>query len=354
MRRREFITMIGGAVAAWPLAARAQQADRMRRIGVLMGVPQADLEGQRWMRKFIQTLRDEGWKNGTNVQIDLRFSRDVIQMRTFGKELIDLQPDVIHVTTGIATGEVVRQTSTIPVVFSRVNDPVALGFVDSLMLPGRNATGITNIEPSLPDKWLGLLKEIAPRISHVTALFNPATAYQLNQRWGQLEAAAAALGLKIEQAPVASNGEIENAIAALAEIQAGLIMIPDKFFNLPRTLLIITQAARHRVPAIYPFRDFVDAGGLASYAVDLPDLQRRGALRRSHLEGAHAGGVAGTVADQIRACHQCQDGQGTRHHHPAEAVGSRRRGDQIILRARMAAASESERTTEILTVGRTT
>src|SRR5690242_12885769 len=209
MKRRAFITMIGGAAAAWPVAAGAQQADRMRRVGMLMGVPQADLEGQRWVRKFIQTLRDAGWRNGTNVQIDLRFSRDVIQMRTFAKELIELQPDVIHVTTGIATGEVVRQTSTIPIVFSMVNDPVALGFVDSLMLPGRNVTGITNIEPSLPEKWLGLLKEIVPQISRATALFNPATAYQLNQRWGQMQTAAAALGLKIEQAPVKDNAELE-------------------------------------------------------------------------------------------------------------------------------------------------
>jgi putative tryptophan/tyrosine transport system substrate-binding protein len=282
MRRREFITMIGAA-AAWPFAAGAQQADRVRRIGVLMGVPQADLEGQRWVRKFIQTLRDEGWRNGTNVQIDLRFSRDVVQMRGFAKELIDLQPDVIYVTTGIATGEVMRQTTTIPVVFGMVNDPVSLGFVDSLMLPGRNATGFTNIEPSLPEKWLELLKEIAPRTSRAAALFNPASAYQLNQRWGQIEAAANALGLKVERAPVTSNGEIEKTVGDLGEAQAGLIMIPDQFFNLPRTLLIIAQAARHRVPAIYPFRDFVDAGGLASYAVDLPDLQRRAALYVDHI-----------------------------------------------------------------------
>jgi putative ABC transport system substrate-binding protein len=204
-------------------------------------------------------------------------------MRTFAKELIGLQPDVIHVTTGIATNEVLRQTTTIPVVFGMVNDPVALGFVDSLMLPGRNATGFTNIEPSLVEKWLGLLKEISPQSSRAAALFNPATAYQLNQRWGQLEAAATALGLKIERAPVTSNAEIENTIATLGEAQAGLLMIPDQFFNLPRTLLVIAQAARHRVPAIYPFRDFVDAGGLASYAVDLPDLQRRAALYVDHI-----------------------------------------------------------------------
>jgi putative ABC transport system substrate-binding protein len=283
MRRREFITMIGGAAAAWPFAAEAQQADRVRRIGVLMGLPQADQEGQRWVRKFIQTLRDAGWRNGSNVQIDLRFSADVRQMRAFGKELIDLQPDVIHVTTGIATGEVVRQTKTIPVVFSMVNDPVALGFVESLMLPGRNATGITNIEPSLPEKWLELLKEIAPRTSRVAAMFNPASAYLLNQRWTQLEAKAAELGLKIERAPVVSNPEIEKTIVELGENNGGLIMVPDQFFNLPRTLQIIALTTRHRVPAIYPFRDFVDAGGLASYAVDLPDLQRRAALYVDHI-----------------------------------------------------------------------
>src|SRR4051794_27479746 len=147
-------------------------------------------------------------------------------MRGFAKELIDLQPDVIHVTTGIATGEVLRQTTTIPVVFSMVNDPVSLGFVDSLMLPGRNATGITNIEPSLPEKWLELLKEIAPRTSRVAALFNPASAYLLNQRWPQLETTAAALGLKIERAPVVSNPEIETAIAGLGETRGGLIMVP--------------------------------------------------------------------------------------------------------------------------------
>ena len=278
MRRREFIAMIGGAAATWPLAASAQQTDRMRRVGVLMGVPQADLEGQRWMRKFVQTLRDAGWRNGTNVEIDLRSSRDVVQMRTFAKELIDLQPDVIHVTTTIATGEVLRQTTTIPVVFSMVNDPVALRFVDSLMLPGRNATGFTNIEPSLAEKWLELLKELAPRTSRVAALLNPGSAYPLNRRWEQLEATAAALGIKIERAPVVNNAEIEKTIVALGQTQGGLIMVPDQFFNLPRTQLIISLSAQHRVPAIYPFRDFVDAGGLASYAVDLPDLQRRAAL----------------------------------------------------------------------------
>jgi len=204
-------------------------------------------------------------------------------MRTFGKELIELQPDVIHVTTGIATGEIVRLTSTIPVVFSMVNDPVALNFVDSLMLPGRNVTGITNIEPSLPEKWLGLLKEIAPRISRVAALFSPATAYQLNQRWPQMETAAAALELKIEQMPVKDNAEIEKTIADLGAAKGGLIMIPDRFFTLSRTQLIIEHTTRHRVPAIYPTRDFVDAGGLASYAVDFPDLQRRAALYVDHI-----------------------------------------------------------------------
>jgi putative ABC transport system substrate-binding protein len=278
MRRRRFITLLGAA-AAWPLSAGAQQPARMRRIGVLMGLPQTDLEGQWWMSKFIQTLRDAGWVNGVNVQIDLRYSRDIVHAGTLAKDIIEQQPDVIHVTTGRTTGEVLRQTSTIPVVFSMVNNPVMLGFVDSLMLPGRNATGFTNIDPALPDKWLELLKEIAPDTNRAALLFHRSTFGQVEARWPQIEATAAALGIKVEQPTIRDNADIEKAIAALGESrQAGLIMLPDPFFNLPRTLQIIALTTRHRVVAVYPSRDFVDAGGLASYAVDFPDLERRAAL----------------------------------------------------------------------------
>jgi putative ABC transport system substrate-binding protein len=275
MRRREFITLLGAA--AWPFAASAQPAAPMRRIGVLIGLPQSDLEGQRWVRKFIQAMRDAGWRNGTNIQIDLRYARDLEQMRMIAKQFAELQLDVIHVTTGLATAEVVRHTTTIPVVFSMVNDPVISGFVQSLERPGRNATGFTNIDSGLPGKWLELLKEIEPRVRHVALLHNPLTA-QLQQRWLQFELPAASLGIMVQAAPVRETAEIEKTIAALGQNpHVGLVMIPDSFFNLPRTQLIISLAARHRVLAVYPFRDFVNAGGLASYAVDFPDLQARAA-----------------------------------------------------------------------------
>lgn len=286
MRRREFMALLGAA--AWPLSANAQPAAKMRRIAVLMGLPQTDLEGQRWMRRFVQTLRDTGWRNGANIEIDLRYARDPAQMRMFALAQIELQPEVMHVTTTLATAEVLKLTRTIPVVFSMVNDPVALGFVDSLTLPGRNATGFTNVEPSLPEKWLELLKEMSPRINRVAVLFNPATGWQMQRRIGQIEASAAALGITLDQATVRDNAEIEKAVGALADNpQAGLILAPDPFFNLPRTLLVIAQAAKHRVPAVYPTRDFVNAGGLASLAVDFTDLQRRAALYVDHiLKGA--------------------------------------------------------------------
>jgi putative ABC transport system substrate-binding protein len=170
-----------------------------------------------------------------------------------------------------------RQTTTIPVVFSMVNDPVASGFVEKLEQPGRNATGFTNIDPGLPGKWLELLKEIEPRVRHVALLHNPMTG-QLQNRWLQFELPAVSLGITVQAAPVRETAEIEKTIAALGQNpHVGLVMIPDSFFNLPRTQLIVSLTARHRVLAVYPFRDFVNAGGLASYAVDLPDLQSRAA-----------------------------------------------------------------------------
>jgi putative ABC transport system substrate-binding protein len=272
MRRREFITLVGGA-AAWPLAARAQPRDRMRRIGILMGLPASDSEGQRWLNSFIQALRELGWRNGTNVQIDLRWTGDIDKMRTAAIELVSLQPDLIHVTTALATAEVLRQTRTIPVVFSVVNDPIALGFTQS-----SNATGFSNIAPELGRKWLELLKEIAPRITRAVMLFNPVPGSQSEDQLGQLGVIAKSLGTTIEPTPVRNIAEIEKTLEALGrDSQAGLIIVPDPFFNLTRSGLISSLASRYRVVAVYPARDFVSAGGLVSYAVDLPDLQRRAA-----------------------------------------------------------------------------
>jgi putative ABC transport system substrate-binding protein len=182
MRRRDFIALMMGSPATWPIAVGAQPRERMRRIGLLIGLAQADQEGQRWQRKFIQTLRDAGWRNGTNVQIDLRFARDLDQMRAFSKELVELQPDVIHVATTLATAEVLRQTQTIPVVFSMVNDPVEMGFVQSPPKPDGNATGFTNISPGLGGKWLELIREMDPRIKHVALLHNLVSGARLQRR----------------------------------------------------------------------------------------------------------------------------------------------------------------------------
>jgi len=273
MRRREFFGVLGGAAAAWPVAASAQRRDRMQRVGILMGLSAGDSEGQRWLNRFIQTLRELGWRNGTNVQIDLRWAGDIDKMRTAATELVELQPDLIHVTTALATAEVLRQTRTIPVVFNVVNDPVALRFTES-----GNATGFTNIAPDLGEKWLELLKEIAPRITRAVMLFNPVPGSRFEGRLVQLQGSAKSLGITLEATPVRDIAEIEKTIAALGQdSQAGFILIPDPFFNLTRSGLISSLASRYRVVAVYPARDFVLADGLVSYAVDVPDLQRRAA-----------------------------------------------------------------------------
>jgi ABC-type uncharacterized transport system substrate-binding protein len=278
MRRREFISFLGGATAMWPLGAPAQQPGRMRRIGMLMGLPTNDPEGRRWVNRFIQTLRELGWRNGDNVQIDLRWGDSMDQIRTVAKQLVELNPDLIHVTTAIATAEVLRHTKTIPVVFSVVNDPVAVGFTQSLERPTGNATGFSNVVPDLSKKWLELLKEIAPGITRVAVLFNPVPGSQVEPRWARLNAEAASLGMTAEALEVRDLAEIEKTIAGLAEnLQTGLVVIPDAFFNLTRSGIISSLVTRHRVVAVYPVRDFVDAGGLASYSVDIPDLQRRAA-----------------------------------------------------------------------------
>ncbi|MBX9828176.1 MAG: ABC transporter substrate-binding protein [Xanthobacteraceae bacterium] len=277
MRRRDFLAGVGGA-AAWPPAAGAQPAAKMPRIAVLMGLPARDPEGQRWIKTFIQALRDLGWRNGTNANIELRWAPNIEQMRAFAQELVAMQPDVIQVATGLATAEVLRKTSTIPLVFTVVNDPVALGFVQDLSRPGGNATGFTNIDPSLGRKWLEVLKELAPRLTRAAVLFNPGPGSQFKYRWPQIEAAGAALGIAAEAIEVRNLVEFEKALDTIGhDPQMGLVVTPDQYFNLTRAPVITSLVARYRVAAIYPYRDFAAAGGLVSYSVDLADLQRRAA-----------------------------------------------------------------------------
>jgi putative ABC transport system substrate-binding protein len=277
MKRREFLGVLGGA-AVWPATVRAQPTAPKPRIGVLMGVRGGDTEGRRWANRFIQTLRELGWRNGNNVDMEMKWTLEPDQMRIYAQELIDQKPNVIHVTTAIATAEVLRKTSTIPVVFSMVNDPVALGFVKKLDKPGGNATGFINVDPAMAQHWVTQLKELSPNISRVAVLYNPIPGSVVELRWKEFETAAASLGLKIESAPVRNVGEMERVADALAkDSTVGVLILPDVFFNMARSPIVVSILNRRRIVTLYPFRDFVQGGGLASYSVNFPDLERRSA-----------------------------------------------------------------------------
>jgi putative ABC transport system substrate-binding protein len=279
MKRRDFIAGIGSA-AAWPLAARAQQPDRMRRIGVLLGYDESDPEGKAELAGFTQGFAELGWIDGRNVRIDVRWAPgSVDRMRTFAKELVELQPRVIVANSTPATAALQRETRTIPIVFVVVSDPVGAGFVASLTRPGGNITGFINMEGPMGGKWLQLLTEIAPSVKRVAIMFNPDTApgggsYYLPS----FEAAARSLKVAPIAAPVHSDAEIETVITALGrEPVGGLVVMPD-VFTLERRAPIILAAARNNVPADYPW-SFVVAreGGLFSYGPDLVDIFHRSA-----------------------------------------------------------------------------
>ena len=278
MQRREFITLLGGAAAAWPLAAHAQQNGPMRRIGFLFGGAESDPQIVEALVAFKAALGGLGWIDGRNVQIDYRFAAaDVDRMRVFAKELVALQPDVLvgHTTGVIAALK--RETKAIPIVFVIVSDPVGSGYVESLARPGGNITGFINIEASLSGKWIEILKEIQPRVTRAALMFNPATATYIKFYQEPFEAAARSSGIEPIAAPVRSAADIEQAFNSLGNRpDAGLILPPDVFTTVRANLDLITSlAARTRLPTIYPYRYMVDAGGLISYGIDTIDLYRR-------------------------------------------------------------------------------
>ena len=277
MRRREFITLAGGAAAAWPLAVRAQQPV-MPRIGVLLGFPEGDLEGESWRQALLEGLSKFGWKRDNNIRIDVRWAADPGRMQKLAKELVEMQPDLIQVSSTPATAAVLRETHTIPVVFL-VSDPIGSGFIASLARPGGNATGFVNLENSVAGKWLELLKGLAPQTSRVSILFNPKTAPQSAYYLKLLEAAAPSLALELKAMQVSNAGEIEVEIAHLAQrSNVGLVLIPDVFTAAQaQREMIIALTARHRIPAVYPSAIWVKTGGLVCYGVDHSDLQRRAA-----------------------------------------------------------------------------
>jgi putative ABC transport system substrate-binding protein len=277
VNRREFITLLSG-VAAWPLAARAQQPGPMRRIGILMGGAKGDSQNEVGLTAFTKALQELGWTEGNNIRIDIRWAAgNVERMKNFAKELVGLQPDLLIAHTTQPTAALQRETKTIPIVFLIVSDPVGSGFVASLLRPGGNITGFINIESSLGGKWIEVLKEVVPNVTRAALMFNPDTATYFKYYLEPFEAAARSRGVEPIAAPVRTAADIERVIGRLTERpDAGLAVMPDTALSTQDNRdVIISLAARYRLPAIYPYRYWVGDGGLVSYGIDQVDLFRR-------------------------------------------------------------------------------
>jgi putative tryptophan/tyrosine transport system substrate-binding protein len=275
MRRRTFITMVGGA-AAWPLAARAQQGERVRRIGVLTYGAAGDTEGQARLAAFTQALGQLGWSEGRNLRIDARWA-NAGNLQRHAAELVAAAPDVLLAATGTPTvAPLLQATRTIPIVFAIVIDPVGAGFVASLAQPGGNATGFTIYEYSMSGKWLELLKEIAPGVTRAAVLRDPAVASGTGQ-FGAVQIVAPALGVQVTPADVRDAGEIERALAAFARGSNGGVIVTGSALGIVHRELIVTVAARHKLPTVFPNRVYVTGGGLISYGPNLLDQFRRAA-----------------------------------------------------------------------------
>lgn len=273
MRRREFISLFGGAAAIWPLALHAQQDQRPRRIGMLMTMAEGEPEAQARLTAFRAGLREKGWVEGRNIQIDYRFAAgEPERVGSAAKDLVKLAPDVVLANGRAILAALKDATTTIPIVFVLVPDPVGDGFVASLARPGGNLTGITNFEFEMGGKWLGLLKEIAPHVSKALLIFNPETA-----PYARFFLESVKLGAEASLAPVRNDKDIERAFSEIGDKgSTGVIVMPDLFTG-GHSTAIITQAAKNQVPTIYPFGYFATNGGLLSYGADTLDLFRRSA-----------------------------------------------------------------------------
>jgi putative tryptophan/tyrosine transport system substrate-binding protein len=277
MKRRKFITLLGSASVAWPLAARAQQPERMRRIGVLMALASDDPEGQARFVAFVQGLEESGWTDGRNVRIDTRWAAgDADRFRKYAAELIALAPDVILASGGTGVGALLQVTRTVPIVFTQTNDPVGAGYVDSLARPRGNATGFTNMEYGMSGKWLELLKEIAPRVTRA-AVIRDATIPQGIGQFGAIQAVAPSFGVELRPIDAREAPEIERAVTDFARSANGGLIVTGSAMTAVHRDLIITLAAEYKLPAVYWDRFFVTGGGLISYGPDSIDPHRRAA-----------------------------------------------------------------------------
>ena len=278
MRRREFITFLGCAAAAWPLAARAQRADKTWKIGMIMGFPESDAQARPRVNAFLAALKELGWNDGGNIKIEYRWAAgEARRISAAAADLVAQTPDIIVANGSEVTSAVKSYTRAIPIVFVQVSDPVGLGVVESLAHPGGNVTGLTHFEYSVSEKWLQLLKEIAPSVSRVTVLLNSANP-AANGHYRAIEAVARPLAVQTRLADVKTAAEIEDAISSLtSEPNGGLIVLPDNVTLIHRDR-IVAAAARHGLPAMYPYRYFVTAGGLVCYGVDVIDLFKRAGI----------------------------------------------------------------------------
>jgi ABC-type uncharacterized transport system substrate-binding protein len=277
MKRREFITLLGGAAAAWPLAARAQQPEPMRRIGVFMSLAADDKQAQARLAAFLQGLQELGWTDGRNLRIDIRWGAgDAERNRRHAAELVALAPDVILASGGSVVGILLQATSTVPIVFTQTPDPVGAGFVESLARPGGNATGFSIFDYSLGGKWLELLKEVAPRVTRVAVIRDPATPQGIGQ-FSALQSLAPSLSLEVIPLNARDAGDVERAIAAVHRNPNSGLIVTGSNLAIIHCELIVTLAARYKLPAVYPLGFFVTAGGLISYGPDGIDPHRRAA-----------------------------------------------------------------------------
>ena len=276
MKRREFISLLGSAAVIWPLGAHAQQGERVRRIGVLMTGPADDAEGQSRLAGFLRGLQELGWTPGSNLQIDYRWANDNTHRRQYAAELIAIAPDVILASTSPSTAALQQASHTVPVVFAAVTDPVGQGFVASLPHPGGNITGFALYEYGISTKWLELLKEIAPHLTRVAVLRDPTLPFTSGEL-GAMQGVAPSLRMDVSAVNVRDADEIERGIATFARQPNGGLVTLGSPVTLAHRDLIVTLAARHRLPAIYTTRYFVTSGGLMSYGPDRVDLYRRAA-----------------------------------------------------------------------------
>jgi putative tryptophan/tyrosine transport system substrate-binding protein len=276
MKRREFITFIGGAAAAWPFAARAQQSGRMRRIGVLMNTTADDPEQQSSIAAFLQVLQQLGWTEGRNVRTDIRWAAgDALEIRRLAAELVALAPDVIVATGTAGMRPLLQATRTVPIVFNNVADPVGAGFVSSMARPGGNATGFIQFEYTLSGKWLELLKQIAPRLTRVAVLRDPEITSGIGQ-FAVIQSVAPGVGVDVSAITVRDAGEIERAVVEFALAPNGGLIVTASALATVHRELIITIAALHKLPTVYYRRGYVASGGLISYGYDVVE-QYRGA-----------------------------------------------------------------------------